>query len=394
MSSKFLGSTFDAQNIASESTLEEMNNKLDTLDVSIINTPLPVTGSIVLGPITIEDVDFGLGVQTDDLSVSVTNHPSLTAVNLTQVGGSTVDVGAGTGGTATQRVIIDSSQDLAHDGVITDVDFGVGTQTDLLATTIDESLLVGTQHADANVKGIVLLARDELKTEDDVWAPLTINSFTGMLEVTLPGVSETSAREISGVDVEIGNGTSAGGVQRVVIANDNDPLEILDKAYLSAPFLYVLSGPGNTKEAIGDYDAVPTDFLFTSGSDNTFINRMVVYVQDTGVFEIGEYAGNAAFTNGIRIFYTQDGGSKQYWNAQITIKSNADYSSMCYDIRNDTDNFGGNNSMSVRMSFYKSGGAIYLPFAGDTFGVELSDDMTGLISHRFTIQGYVRGTVA
>ncbi len=72
----------------------------------------------------------------------------------------------------------------------------------------------------------------------------------------------------------------------------------------------------------------------------------------------------------------------------LPIKSNAAWGRVCYDI--DISTFGtGDNFVECRWTFAKSGKFLELNGqAGEWLEAYLSDDLSGLVSHTFMVQGF------
>ncbi len=153
---------------------------------------------------------------------------------------------------------------------------------------------------------------------------------------------------------------------------------VLPKEYLN-----VNLKDGSTVNANGDYSITATDFKYTATKDDTRIERMIIYIEDTGI-QTGRYGGSTAVTNGVKTFVSRN-SVKTYLHPDLPVTSNGEWSSLCYDVS--WLNFGsGNDAIIVRWTFGKSGTPIVLK-TGDEIGVELNDDFTALVQHIFTIQG-------
>jgi len=147
------------------------------------------------------------------------------------------------------------------------------------------------------------------------------------------------------------------------------------------PFNAVLNN-GSTSNANGDY-SLGSDFKFDVTEDNTNITRMIIYIQDSALSAI-KYGNLDALANGVKIYYKKGSETKVYFNA-IGRKSNADWAQLCFDLIRSA--FGvGDESIVYRLSFSKLANIVLNN--GDEFGVEISDNLTGLTTHCFNVQGY------
>ena len=144
-----------------------------------------------------------------------------------------------------------------------------------------------------------------------------------------------------------------------------------------------------TANAVGDYSSTTTDFKVTAQPGETLsIGRMIVSAEDTSGMAARDYGniGNG-LTNGIEVLVTDDLGATINTLTPAPIKDNAEWAKVCYDSNILT--WGpGNELLVVRWTFSKSGAQIELP-PGHSVVVRCSDDLTGLVTHNFVIQGYV-----
>ena len=163
--------------------------------------------------------------------------------------------------------------------------------------------------------------------------------------------------------------------------------KILDSESTKTPFSYLLSSFQDSSFNCDRNFTTSTDFSYSTIASNCYVSRLIWYFQNNATFDIDDL-GSVSVSNGIKIFYTQNGGPKIYWNAQKPIMSNADWATICFDMRNDSSEYLGENNMTCRLSFFKSGGYINLPSINDTFGVELEDDYAIITTMTFNIQGY------
>jgi len=144
--------------------------------------------------------------------------------------------------------------------------------------------------------------------------------------------------------------------------------------------------------AIGNYGAttssVPTHFWYEATED-TRIERMMVEIEDTSGMAAADY-GNITgnLSEGIQIkHFAKDGVTELHdFTSQASIVSNADWAKYCYDV--DIKTWGnGNDFLFVRWTFRRAGTPIRLQ-VGEHFAVLLHDDFSGLIQHKFLVQGY------
>ena len=144
-----------------------------------------------------------------------------------------------------------------------------------------------------------------------------------------------------------------------------------------------------TKNAIGNYSGAVEEFFIAPPASTVFeIHRMIVSIEDSANPSADVY-GNlaAALTNGVSIKIKDASGDLVDLCDGVTIKANSHWSRICYDVTN--LNFGsGNDIVQVRWTFAKSGKPIYLDGdKGQYLSVDVNDDLTGLVSHYFMVQG-------
>jgi hypothetical protein len=148
-----------------------------------------------------------------------------------------------------------------------------------------------------------------------------------------------------------------------------------------------------TKNANGNYSSVADIFYIQPPAGSRYeINRMIVTVQDTGA-QRAEYYGalGTALTNGITVREQNDDGTFNNLTDGITIKTNAGWGSICYDV--DLKSWGAGDSMLlVRWTFRNAGDPIQLNGnSNDRLEVVLNDDLSGLVAHYFMVQGVELG---
>ena len=146
------------------------------------------------------------------------------------------------------------------------------------------------------------------------------------------------------------------------------------------------NGTGTT-EATGDYSSTPTSFRISNSTGIADIERMIIFIEDTGTFDSGDYGNAITLTNGIRVYLRDNADQVIEEYTSFPILTNGDWAGHCHDLNLHT--FGsGNQVMTLRWTFAKSGQRVSVDLKeGEYFEVLLNDDFTGLVKHRFTIQG-------
>lgn len=154
------------------------------------------------------------------------------------------------------------------------------------------------------------------------------------------------------------------------------------------------NGDGSgTKEAIGDYSAAPQSFSITpsqvtDAEEVMRVARMIVSIEDSGAFSAEKYGYMSALTNGVRLVVTRDSVEIDDGMNGVPVTSNAEWGALCYDASVKTWGVG-NQMLLVRWTFEKTGSIIRLDGeAKESLDIVLNDDFSGLIKHRFLVQGY------
>lgn len=144
-------------------------------------------------------------------------------------------------------------------------------------------------------------------------------------------------------------------------------------------------------EAIGNYSAGgvgSTEFYIQpAGVDRLYIARLIIMIEDAGTFATDGYGAGGALTNGIS-FEIRQSNDDVVAALQNTIHSNIEWGALCYDVG--YHDFGGgqaNKFLLVRWTFERMGSPIILEDRQKLVMV-LSDNFSGLVKHRFNIQGH------
>ncbi|MCP3856948.1 MAG: hypothetical protein GY698_19805 [Actinomycetia bacterium] len=127
----------------------------------------------------------------------------------------------------------------------------------------------------------------------------------------------------------------------------------------------------------------PVTFSYTVPVDEQMdIERMLVFLQDSGSFDAAKYGNSITMTAGIEV----EANAVDLLDG-VDIKTNADWAAMCFDFAHLTMGTG-DEAGSVRWTFGKTGVPLRLS-AGEVFSITINDNLTGLVDHRFNIQGTV-----
>jgi len=150
-------------------------------------------------------------------------------------------------------------------------------------------------------------------------------------------------------------------------------------------------GTGTTS-AIGNYASTAETFELVAGpaSPSLVVRRMLVTVRDSGAFDAELYGNGVELPNGLTLHVADADDVLLYSLTPTPIVRNADWTSVCYDAQILTWGIG-DEFLAVRWTFAKSmhdsEGGIVLE-AGDKLVLTANDDLTSLIDHTFTCEGY------
>lgn len=175
--------------------------------------------------------------------------------------------------------------------------------------------------------------------------------------------------------------TSANPLPFVSVAENNN-LEIISRQLDT-------NGDGSgTINANGNYAAPTRFYIQPAPGEIIYIARLIVTIEDTTGFQAEEYGNlGAALTNGITLQRSVNGVQTANYTP-ATIKTNADWGTYCYDV--DLKSWGaGDEVILVRWTLQQSGVGVILN--GDnleSLDIVLNDDLSGLITHFFVVQGH------
>jgi hypothetical protein len=148
-------------------------------------------------------------------------------------------------------------------------------------------------------------------------------------------------------------------------------------------------GTGNF-EVTGNYLTTPKEFFFQPAPGRIFrMSRLIIYIEDAGNMDSGFYGNNLVLVNGIKFFVKRNGVQRfSTMMQQAPVKTNGDIAAICHDL--EYRNWGaGNTFLTARWTLTKMGQFVRLVGdKGDNVGLIFNDDFTGLVKHRFCIQGF------
>lgn len=115
------------------------------------------------------------------------------------------------------------------------------------------------------------------------------------------------------------------------------------------------------------------------------VTRLILYVEDGGTFDSGFWGNNITLSTGLDVEVQSESFTGDIAEA---IKTSGEMTALCFDITH--QNFGqGNEFCAWRWTFSKAGGNIRLiGDDGDYIGIEVNDDIDGLVKQYATFQGF------
>ena len=189
------------------------------------------------------------------------------------------------------------------------------------------------------------------------------------------------------VGIEGTTGSLTDTTHRAVV-DENNRLWINDQSDEDREYFNTFLKSGTSTEATGNYSAGASGvFEFISPIGSVIeITRLISTITEINIKNAGDYGGNSALTSGINIYVVQSGVTTNL-TSDFPIKTNADWGAYCYDV-NLVDYGVGSNFVVSRWTFARAGVNLKLTGSPDKFYAELNDDFTGLVDHRFQIQGF------
>ena len=157
------------------------------------------------------------------------------------------------------------------------------------------------------------------------------------------------------------------------------------------PINRYLRESGGSEDMTVNGSATPVEFDYTHPGAVLSVHRMLGLIQDTGNFDAEDYGAlGAPLSNGMTFELDRADEDPVDLLGDRPIVTNAGWGALCYDVNFITVGQGDNYAL-VRWTFTQSGIEIVLA-PGDRLVMTVNDDLTGLVHHRWMIQGHERGT--
>ena len=144
-----------------------------------------------------------------------------------------------------------------------------------------------------------------------------------------------------------------------------------------------------TNNAVADYSATSAEFFIQAPPGESFIIYRMIISLANGNMRPDQYGGSGgALSNGIAVRMQSSRGVLDLLDG-VPITTNGDWNFIAHDRILDEYGSATSQTLTVRWTFARFGGPLVLNGTrGDQLVVECSDDLTGLSTHRFMIQGY------
>ncbi len=175
------------------------------------------------------------------------------------------------------------------------------------------------------------------------------------------------------------------------------PVSLKSNGTVNTAFFRYLDTVGDgsgVKNTNLDHSSVQGIYRIAPPAASVFrVTRMIISLEDATGFSTAEYGNlGIALANGIGVRIHDGTSTVLDLMDGIPVKTNGAWGRLCYDVNLST--FGtGNEMLLVRWTFDKSGMPLRLD--GDQtqeLQVTIDDNLTGLISQYFQVQGYAENT--
>ena len=147
------------------------------------------------------------------------------------------------------------------------------------------------------------------------------------------------------------------------------------------------------KNAIGDYASTSTNFFIrcpstTSSGVSFYLSRLIIEIEDTKGMEPEEYGHLGAALSAGYMVKVLDADLNEVLDLTdgMPIRTNVDVGTVCYDVDLKAWTNTTNETALARLTFFQTGSRLWLK-PGHRLNIGLRDDLTGLIDHKFIVQG-------
>ncbi len=177
-------------------------------------------------------------------------------------------------------------------------------------------------------------------------------------------------------------------------ASRNELISILGQYYFSSyrvdntRFLDTVGDGTGDKQFTGNYSSSLTKALIKPNNNGIlYVNRLIVFIADSGSVDAGYYGNSITLSNGIEIKYEkQDGTLIKDITDGMPIKTNADYARYGFQV-SDISFGSGLNYIHAVLTFEKNGTALAIG-NDEQLAIYLNDDFRALRQHTFRAGAY------
>jgi len=160
--------------------------------------------------------------------------------------------------------------------------------------------------------------------------------------------------------------------------------------YILSRYLDTNGDGSGEKNAIGDYLTEEQIFFIQPPPEQTYkLKMLIVVVGDRGGMKAAEYGNlGGPLLTGITVRFADNYGARNDLTDGVPVVDNAHWGMICYDV--DLKSWGPGEEYLLARWTVGEGGRIprLRGNRGERLEFVLNDDFTGLITHRFFVQGY------
>ena len=150
------------------------------------------------------------------------------------------------------------------------------------------------------------------------------------------------------------------------------------------------AGDGTGNDNItADYSGTPQDFFIQQTGPYPFvISRVIIYLEDGGSFDTSGFANlGSPLPNGLQLLWT-DANDVPIKDVSGNFQRNGDYARAAYDA--DVKTWGsGPQILVARLSFNRFTPDGLVLENGEKLKITAQDNFSGIIEHKYRVQGYI-----
>ena len=180
----------------------------------------------------------------------------------------------------------------------------------------------------------------------------------------------------------------------IAVTERNEMIEILAKQYFNmcrkiddTRFLDTAGDGTGNKTFNGDYSTAPVKAIIKPNGRALMINRLIIFIADSGSVDAGYYGNSITLNSGIEIKHEKQDGTiiKDITDGQ-PVKTNADYAKFGFQV-SDISFGSGLNYVHAVLTFEKNGTPVALQ-PDEQLAIYLHDSFSALKDHTFRAGAY------